>query len=206
LTNTKENHIVRIVQPTTTDTGEHNERAFEYVYTLIRSKQNITKYIDMMAKLVQAVVTSKAFKKNRTKPPFSDWETVSIEAFLILCLGNYEKTRWCAKKLRVDNGPPPQSGHEVEELIPEPHYTGKVMGQSKAGQKRIKVFNGFMVRRVHLDRAKNGKKFNSNLFMQSMKDKFEKKKTAANNKHVVVEAAASHEDRDDFILSNFNSE
>jgi hypothetical protein len=76
--------------------------------------QNITKYVDTMAKLVQAVVTSKAFKKNRTKHPFSDWETVSDEAFLILCLGNYEKT-WRAKKLRVNNGPPPPSGHEVED-------------------------------------------------------------------------------------------
>ena len=41
--------------------------------------------------------------------------------------------------------------------------------------------------------------------MQSMKDKYEKKKTAANNKHV-VEAAASHEDRDEFILMDFNIE
>ena len=65
----------------------------------------------------------------------------------------------------------------------------------------MKVFNGCMVR-VHLDRAKNGKKFDV-LFMQRMKDKYEKKKTAANNKHG-VEAAASHEDRDGFILSNFN--
>jgi hypothetical protein len=38
-----------------------------------------------------------------------------------------------------------------------------------------------------------------------MKDKYEKKKTAANNKHV-VEAAASHEDRDEFILMDFNIE
>jgi hypothetical protein len=66
LTNTKENHKERNLQPTTTDTGEDNDGAFKYVYTLKRSKQNITKYVDMMAKLVQAVVTSKAFKKNRT--------------------------------------------------------------------------------------------------------------------------------------------
>jgi hypothetical protein len=98
LINTKENHTERIVQPTTTDTGEHDERAFENVYILMRSKQNITKCVYMMAKLVQAVVTSKAFKKNRTKHPFSDWVTVSDEAFSILCLGNYEKT-WLAKNL-----------------------------------------------------------------------------------------------------------
>ena len=109
MTNTKENHTERIVEPTTTDTGDHDERAFEYVYTLMRSKK-ITKYVDMMAKLVQAVVTSKALKKNWTKHLFRDWVTVSDEAFLILCLGNYEKT--CrAKKLRVNNGPPPPSGH-----------------------------------------------------------------------------------------------
>jgi hypothetical protein len=41
--------------------------------------------------------------------------------------------------------------------------------------------------------------------MQRMKGKYEKKKTAANNKHG-VEAAASHEDRNDFILSKFNKE
>jgi hypothetical protein len=121
LTNTKENHTERIVEPTTTDTNEYNESAFKYVYTLMRSEENITKYVDMMAKLVQAVVMSKAFKKNRTKHPFSDcWVTASDEAFLILRLGHYEKT-WRAKELRVNNGPPPPSGHEVEdELIPEP--------------------------------------------------------------------------------------
>jgi hypothetical protein len=64
----------------------------------------------------------------------------------------------------------------------------------------MKVLNGSMVR-IHLDRAKNGKKFND-LFLQRMKN-YEKKKAATNNKHG-VEAAASHEDRDDFILSNFN--
>ena len=53
--------------------------------------------------------------------------------------------------------------------------------------------------RVHVDsRAKSQKKFDD-LFMQRMKDKFEKKKTAANNKYR-VEAAASHEDRDDVIF------
>ncbi len=62
----------------------------------------------------------------------------------------------------------------------------------------MKVFNGCMVR-VHVDsRAKSQKKFDD-LFMQRMKDKFEKKKTAANNKYR-VEAAASHEDRDDVIF------
>ena len=83
MANTKENHTERIVEPITTDTGEHDERAFEYVYTSMRSKENIKKYVDMMAKLVQAVVTSKAFKKNRTKHPFSDWVTAPNEAFLI---------------------------------------------------------------------------------------------------------------------------
>ena len=83
MTNTKEDHTERIVEPTTTDTGEHDEGAFEYVYMLVRSKENIRKYVDMMAKLVQAVVTSKAFKKNRTKHPFSDWVTAPNEAFLI---------------------------------------------------------------------------------------------------------------------------
>jgi hypothetical protein len=131
-----ENHTERIVQPATTDTGEHDERAFKYVYTLMRSKENITKYIDMMAILVQTVVTSKAFKKNRTKHPFSDWVTVSNDGFLILCLGNYEK-KWRAKKLRVNNGPaPPPSGHEVEEPITEPRYTGKSSGTKQSWSKR----------------------------------------------------------------------
>ena len=67
----------------------------------------------------------------------------------------------------------------------------------------MKVFNSCMVR-VHLDRAKNGKKFDD-LFMQRMKDKYEKKKMAADDKKG-VEAIASHEDRDAFILSDFNIE
>jgi hypothetical protein len=103
----------------------------------------------------------------------------------------------------VNNGTTPPSGHEVEEPIPEPHYTGKVMGQSEAGQEGMKIFNGCMVR-VHLDRAKNGKKFND-LFMHRIKDRYEKKNAAANNT-LGVEAAAFHEDRDDFILSDFNIE
>jgi hypothetical protein len=101
----------------------HEAASAKYNDTSMRSKENITKYVDMMAKLVQAFVTSNAFKKNQSKHPFSDWVTVSDEAFLILCLGNYEKT-WRAEKLRVNNGPRPPSGHEV------------VMGQSKAGQKK----------------------------------------------------------------------
>jgi hypothetical protein len=134
LTNTKEDHTERIVEPTTTDTGEHDEGAFEYVYMLVRSKENIRKYVDMMAKLVQAVVTSKAFKKNQTTHPFSDWVTVSNEAFLILCLGNYEET-WRAERLRVNDGPPPRR-HEVEEPIPEPCYTGKSNGTKQSWSKR----------------------------------------------------------------------
>ncbi len=57
----------------------------------------------------------------------------------------------------------------------------------------MNVFIGCIVR-VHLDSTINGKKFDD-LFMQRMKDKYEQKKTAADNKHG-VEAAASHEDRD----------
>jgi hypothetical protein len=67
----------------------------------------------------------------------------------------------------------------------------------------MQVFNGCMVG-VLLGRTKIGEMFDD-LFMQRMKDKYEKKKTASNHKHG-VEAAASHEDRDDFILSNFNIE
>jgi hypothetical protein len=46
----------------------------------------------MMAELVQAVVMSKALRKKWKKHPFSDWVKASDEAFLILCLDNYEKT------------------------------------------------------------------------------------------------------------------
>ena len=56
----------------------------------------------------------------------------------------------------------------------------------------MQVFNGCMVG-VLLGRTKIGEMFDD-LFMQRMKDKYEKKKTAANNKHG-VEAAASHEAR-----------
>jgi hypothetical protein len=121
----------------------------------MRSKQNITAYVDMMAKLVQSVATPKAFKKNQAMHPFTDWVTVSDEAFLILlCLGNYERI-WHAQKLRLNNGPPPLSGHEVGELIPEPRYTGKRNGTKQSWSKNgMKIFNVCMVR-VHLDRAKN---------------------------------------------------
>jgi hypothetical protein len=83
----------------------------------------------------------------------------------------------------VNNGPPPPSGHEVKEPTPEPRYTGKLWNKAILVKKGIKVFNGCMVR-FHLERAKNGKKLND-LFMQRMKDKYEKKKTAASNKHGV---------------------
>ena len=73
----------------------------------------------------------------------------------------------------------------------------------KLVKKGMKVFNNCTVK-VHLDRAKNGKKFDD-LFMQRMKDKYEKKKMAADDKKG-VEAVASHEDRDAFILSDFNIE
>ena len=89
--------------------------------------------------------------------------------------------------------------------IPEPRYsTGKVIGHSKAGQRKEWRFLIVCKVRVHLDRVKNGRQFDD-LFMQRMKDKYEKKKTAANNKQG-AEAAASHEDRCDFILSHFNIE
>ena len=126
MTNAKEHHTERIVQPTSTDTGEHNQRAFKYINVLLRSKQNIWKYVDMTEKLVQAVVTSKAFYKSRTKHPFSDWVTVSDDAFLISCRGNYEMT-CCAVKHSVNNGSPPPSKHEVEEPIAEPHDRAKLV-------------------------------------------------------------------------------
>ena len=77
--------------------------------------------------LVQAVGTSKAFKKNRTKHPFSDWVAVSDEAFLIECLVNYERT-WRAEKFEVNNGSPPPSEHYVNEPTPEPQFTGQSYG------------------------------------------------------------------------------
>ena len=125
----EENHTERIEQPTTTDTGE-----------FMRSKQNITKYVDIMAKLVQAVVRSKAFKKDRTKHPFScDWVTVSDEVFLIFCLGNYEKT-WRAKNLGWTTAHRQQADMKRKCRYQNHITPEKVMGQSKAGQERDEGF------------------------------------------------------------------
>ena len=104
----------------------HEAASAKYNDTSMRSKENITKYVDMMAKLVQAFVTSNAFKKNQSKHPFSDWVTVSDDAFLISCRGNYEMT-CCAVKHSVNNGSPPPSKHEEEEPIAEPHDRAKLV-------------------------------------------------------------------------------
>ena len=48
-----------------------------------------------------------------------------------LCLGDYERI-WHPKKLRVNNNPPPSSQHEVEDLIPESHYTRKSNGTKQS--------------------------------------------------------------------------
>jgi hypothetical protein len=111
----------------------------------------MTKYVDMMEGLVQAVVTSKAFNKNWTKHPFR--VIVSDEAFLSLCPVNYEWT-WLAKNIRVNKGPQPPSGQEVEEPTPEPRYTGKSDGTEQSwSEKGMEIFNGCMVM-IHLDRAR----------------------------------------------------
>ena len=125
------------MQPTITDTGEHDEKSFQ-VQLYVDERQ--TKHRELRrhdGEICSGSCDVLSLQENNwTRHPCSNWVTVSDGAFLVLCLGNYEKT-WCAKKLRVNKGPPPPSGHEVEESIPEPRYsTGKVIGHSKAGQRK----------------------------------------------------------------------
>ena len=62
-------------------TGEDESRLVEAevenTYVHMRSIDTAVNYINMLDKLIQAVVTYKVYKMNRTTRPFSEWVTVS---------------------------------------------------------------------------------------------------------------------------------
>ena len=155
----------------------------------------------MLDQLIPAVVTYKVYRMNRTtRRPFSEWATVSDEAFLIICLENYSKMWWYEKHLQQMGSPP--KGEDAEgDPIPTAPYTGKQKGTKRSWSKRgLKTFNKTMVR-VYQDRATHGKEFDALFMQQHMKDVHEvSRKKADNNKYGVVVPRK----KDSLILSDFN--
>ena len=190
----------------TNDTGEDDahllEAEFENTYVYMRSTDTAANYIHLLDQLIQAVVTYKVYKVNRTTRPLSEWVTVSDEAFLIICLENYSKM-WRYEKQHQQMGMPPKGEDAEGDLKPTARYTGKQKGTKRSWSKRgLKTFNKTMVR-IYQDRASsNGKEFDA-LFMQHMKDVHEaSRKKADNNK---LGAAVSRK-KESLILSDFNIE
>ena len=176
------------------------EAEVENTYVHMRSIDTAANYINMLDKLIQTVVTYKVYKMNRTTRPFSEWVTVSDEAFLIICLKNYSR-RWRYEKELKEMGSKPPSAKD-EPPMPPARYTGKHKGTKKSWSKRgLKTFNKTMVR-VFQDRAApHGKEFDA-LFMQHMKDVHEvSRKKAKKNKHQVARRK-----KERLILSDFNIE
>jgi hypothetical protein len=201
---------------TSEDESHLLEAEVENTYVHMRSIDTAANYINMMDKLVQTVVTYKVYRMNRTTRPFSEWVTVSDEAFLIICLENYS-TRWRYEQELKDMGlkPPsgkgrakkgsPQKGNgnkgsaKGEPMVPNARYTGKHKGTKKSWSKKgLKTFNKTMVR-VFQDRAAHGKDFDA-LFMQHMKNVHEvSRKKAKKNK-------VARKKKERVILSDFNIE
>jgi hypothetical protein len=189
------------------------------VITHLRQSDNAKHYVQLMDTLIQAIVTCRVFKKNRTKNLFSEWVTVSDEAFLILCLVNYEK-KWRYQKLQnlMGESPPPSSSDSDEDeetddenfedkkpkarnqdRKPRARYTGKDKGTKKSWSLRgLKAFNEAMIM-VKRDRDSNGRHFD-NLFLQMMKEKYDK--PAAKSKHDKRGAVAMKEEH--HILTDWN--
>jgi hypothetical protein len=71
-----------VPQGTGEDESHLLEAEFENTYVHMKSIDAAANYIHMLDKLIQAVVTYKVYKMNRRTRPFSEWVTVSDEAFL----------------------------------------------------------------------------------------------------------------------------
>jgi hypothetical protein len=190
----------------TKDTGKDEahllEAEFEDTYVRMRHIGTVANFIHMLNQRIQAVVTYKVYKMNRTTRPFSEWVTVSDEAFLIICLENYSRM-WRYEKQLQQMGSLPKGDDDEGNPIPTARYTGKQKGTKRSWSKRgLKTFNRTMVR-VYQDRVTatpNGKESDA-LFMQHMKDVHEvSRKKADKNKHVVVVPRK----KDSLILSDFN--
>ena len=191
----------RIVPQGTRDTGEVHqlESEFEDTYVRMRNQETAANYTHLLDQLIQAVVSYRVYKMNRTTRPLSEWVTVSDEALLIICLENYSKM-WRYETLLERMGPPPESEYAEGDAAPTARYTGKQKGTKRSWSKRgIKIFNKTMVR-IYQDRATYGVEFDA-LFMQHMKDVHEKsRKKADSNK----QGAAVPRKKESLILSDFN--
>ena len=89
------------------------EAEVENTYVHMRSIDTATNYINIMLdKLIQTVVTYNVYKMNRTTRPFSEWVTVSDEAFLIICLENYSRKWQYEKELKEMGSKPPRAKGE----------------------------------------------------------------------------------------------
>jgi hypothetical protein len=144
------------------------------VYTYMRRRDVREDYITLMDNLIQAVVSYKKFKMNRTTRPFSKWVTVADEAFVIACLHNYVHV-WEYERLLVTAGETTLQGdHEV----PVARFTGKETGTRNSwSEEGMKAWKCNMIR-VFADRQKRGEQFDA-LFRKRMKKKYEPKSRAA---------------------------
>ena len=177
----------------------------------MRNDETVESYIKLMASLIQGVVTFKRFKMNRTIKPFSEWVTVSDEAFLLLCLENYGAS-WRAEvhgKQNKTAGTTKNREQSNEQTTIAAKYTGRDKG-TRVGWSEIgiKVFNNAMLR-VFLDRENTGKEFDDQ-FMVLMKDRHDPKpvyhqsaRAIAKQKALLAQANARSRNRQ-IILNDHN--
>ena len=181
------------------DTGRDNDDDdrpnFDTVFGYMRREDVINDYVHLVATLIRPIITYRKFKMNRTTSPFSEWVSISDEAFLLICLDNYSLV-WRHEKLLQTMGNPP----DENTVAPLTRYTGKDKGTRNSwSDMGIQTFEQTMMR-VHRDRQRHGKKFDA-LFLEYMKDQYERKPKPA-PEHELGEKLAKKKRQP--ILSDFN--
>ena len=178
---------------------------WEHTCRNMRSGETMKRYIKLLDLLIQGVVTYKRYKMNRTIKPFSEWVTVSDEAFLLLCLENYGAS-WTAEVDGRRNKTGDRESNETTRAAAK--YTGRDKG-TRVGwsDDGIKEFNNAMTR-VFLDREKHGKSFDEQ-FTLKMKERYERKlidedpESIAKHNALLAEANARVKNRQ-VILNDHN--
>ena len=166
------------------------------VYTFMRRRDVREDYIILMDNLIQAVVSYKKFKMNRTTRPFSKWVTVADEAFVVSCLHNYLHVWEYERLLDTAGETTLQGDHEV----PVARYTGKETGTRNSwSDEGLRAWKACMMR-VFADREKRGEQFDA-LFRKRMKKKYEPKSRAAVDGKLGMAVARK---RVEPILTDFN--
>jgi len=185
--------------------AERQQKDFNATIAGMRGTKTRKNYIELLDNLIQAVVTYKKFRMNRTTNPLSEWVTVTDEAFLLLCLANYSNV-WiheCFEEPQMTQTPAESAAHE-NESAPLPCWTA---GVGQGGRKRswskkgMEIFNKIMIR-VFADRKRNGTKFDAQ-FMQAMQDKYEPKRQENDD---YEHGDATIRKKETIILSDFNVE